>query len=139
MYIQKFKLDFLRNYCVDLNQTLYESLHVQGNKILMTLCWSPDKDGRHALYGKNLSKLYFSETGWPISTKLGMLHWGLQPIIVCSNYDFGVTMTYFTAWSNLVTLAFLKEKVKTVDMSETISASYLKGSRSRHLIEYLKL
>ena len=25
VYIQKFKLDFLRNYCADLNQILYES------------------------------------------------------------------------------------------------------------------
>ena len=26
------KLDFLRNYCADLNQILYESFHVQGNE-----------------------------------------------------------------------------------------------------------
>ena len=25
VYIQKFKLDFLRNYCADVNQILYES------------------------------------------------------------------------------------------------------------------
>ena len=36
--------------------------------------------------------------------------------------------------SNLITYAFLWEKVKTVDFSETIAASDLKGSRSRHLI-----
>ena len=36
MYIQKFKLDFLRNYCVYLNQILYESFQVQGNENLMT-------------------------------------------------------------------------------------------------------
>ena len=39
---------------------------------------------------------------------------------------------YFTARSNLVTYAFLWEKVKTVDFSETIAASYLKVSRSSH-------
>ena len=55
------------------------------------------------VYGKNLSKIFFSGTGGPISTKLGMLHWGLQPIIVCSNDDHLVTLTYFTARSNLVT------------------------------------
>ena len=33
----------------------------------------------------------------------------------------------------------LQEKVKTVDFSETIAASNLKGSRSRHLIEYMKI
>ena len=48
VYIQKFKPDFLRNYCVDLNQTLYESFQVQGNENLMTWCWSHDQDGRHA-------------------------------------------------------------------------------------------
>ena len=35
VYIQKFKLDFLRNYCTDLNQILYESFLVQGNENLM--------------------------------------------------------------------------------------------------------
>ena len=32
-----------------------------------------------------------------------MQHQGLLPIIVCSNDDPGVTLTYFTAKSNLVT------------------------------------
>ena len=58
--------------------------------------------------------------------------------IVCSNDDPRVTMTYLTARS-LVTWAFLWEKVKTVDFSETIAASDLKVSRSRHLIEYMKV
>ena len=52
---------------------------------------------------KNPSKIFFSETGGPISTKLGMYNRGLQPIIICSNDDPRVTMTYFTARSNLVT------------------------------------
>ena len=91
------------------------------------------------IYGKNPSKIFFSETGGPISTKLGMKHWGLQPIIDCSNDDPGVTLTYFTAMSNLVTYAFVWEKVKTVHLSETIAASYLKASRSSDLIEYMKV
>ena len=68
-----------------------------------------------------------------------MQHQGLLPIIVCSNDDPGVSLTYFTARSNLVTYAFLWEKVKTVDFSETIAASDMKGSWSRHLIEYMKI
>ena len=36
VYIQKFKLDFLRNYCTELNQILYESFRVQGNENLIT-------------------------------------------------------------------------------------------------------
>ena len=48
-------------------------------------------------------------------------------------------MTYFTAMSNLVTYAFLWEKVKTVDFSETVAASDLKIGRSRHLAEFMKV
>ena len=55
------------------------------------------------------------------------------------NDDPGLTLTYFTARSNLVTKAFLYEKVKTVDFSETIAASDLKVSWSRHLIEYMMI
>ena len=55
------------------------------------------------IHGNNPSKIFFSGTGGPISTKLGMYYRGLQPIIVCSNDDPRVTLTYFTARSNLVT------------------------------------
>ena len=65
-----------------------------------------------------------------------MQHRGLQPIIVCSNDDPGVTLTYFTARSNLVTQAFLYENV---DFSATLATSDLKVKRSRHLIEHMKV
>ena len=65
------------------------------------------------LYGKNPSKIFFSGTGGPISTKF---------------YDF-----YNVKFGNL---GFY---VKTVDFSEIIAPSDLKGSRSRHLIEYMKI
>ena len=56
------------------------------------------------IYGKKPSKIFFSGTGRPISTKkLGMKHRGLLPIIICSNNDTGVSLTYFTARSNFVT------------------------------------
>ena len=48
-----------------------------------------------------------------------------------------MTLTYFTARSNLVK-AFLWEKVKTVDFSETIAACDLKVGRCRQLIEIMK-
>ena len=54
------------------------------------------------IFGRNLSKIHFTVTGGPISTKLGMYHRGLLPIIVCSNDDPGVTLTYFTLRSKLV-------------------------------------
>ena len=47
-----------------------------------------------------------------------------------------MTLTYFTARSNLVTYAFLCEKVKTVDFSETIAASDLKSGRCIQLIDH---
>ena len=58
------------------------------------------------IYGKKPSKTFVSGTSGPISMKLGMSHQGLLPIIVCSNDDPGVTLTYFTASLNFVTLAF---------------------------------
>ena len=54
------------------------------------------------IYGKKPSKI-LSGTTEPITTKLGMKHWGLQLIIVYSNDDPWLTMTYFTTRSNLVT------------------------------------
>ena len=52
--------------------------------------------------------------------KLGMQHWGLKLYKVCINSDPGLTLTYFTARSNLVLYAFVWEKGKTIDFSETI-------------------
>ena len=42
------------------------------------------------------------------------------------NDDPGLTLTYFTARSNLVPYAFIKEKGKTMDFSETIVVYDLK-------------
>ena len=50
----------------------------------------------------------------------GMQHWVLKYYQVCSNDDPGFTLTYFTARSNLVPYAFVWEKGKTMDFSETI-------------------
>ena len=51
------------------------------------------------IYGKNPSKVFFSETTGPISTKLGMKHRGLEYYNVYINYDLWMTLTYFTARS----------------------------------------
>ena len=91
------------------------------------------------IYGKNPLEIFFSRTGRPISTKPGMSHRGLRPIIVYSNDDPRVTLTYFTARSNLVILVFLWKKVKTMDFSETIAACDLKVGRCRQLIEIMKV
>ena len=54
-----------------------------------------------------------------MTLKLGMQHWVLEYYQVCSNDDPGLTLTYFTARSNLVLYAFVWEKGKTMDISET--------------------
>ena len=50
-----------------------------------------------------------------------------------------MTLTYFTASSNLVISAFLSEKVKTVDFSDTIAACDLKVGRCKQLFEFMKV
>ena len=52
--------------------------------------------------------------------KLGMQHRVLEYYQVCSNDDPGLTLSYYTARSNLVPYAFVCEKGKTMDVSETI-------------------
>ena len=89
--------------------------------------------------GKNPLEIFFSRTGRPISTKLGMVALGLQPIIVYSNDDPRVTLTYFTAWSNLVILAFLWGKSENSGFAETIATCDLKVGRCRQLIEIMKV
>ena len=61
-----------------------------------------------------------------MTLKLGMQHWVLKYYHVCSNDDPGLTLTYFTARSNLFFYAFVWEKGKTVDFSETIVVYDLK-------------
>ena len=68
-----------------------------------------------------------------------MQHRGLQPIIGFSNDDPGVILTYFTARSNLVTGFSIDKSENSIFFIETIAASDLKVSRSRHLIEYMKI
>ena len=58
----------------------------------------------------------------------------LLPIKVCSNDEPELTLTYVTPRSILITKAFLWEKVKTVDFSETIAASDLKVGRCRQIV-----
>ena len=52
-----------------------------------------------SIYGKNPSKLFFSGTTGPISTKLGMKHWGIKYYNVFIIYDLWMTLTYFMARS----------------------------------------
>ena len=58
--------------------------------------------------------------------KLGMHHRVLEYYQICSNDDPGLTMTFSTARSNVVLYAFVWEKGKTMDFSETIVIYALK-------------
>ena len=53
-----------------------------------------------------------------MTLNLGMHHLVLEFYQVCSNDDTGLTLTYFTARSNLVPCAFVWKKGKTMDFSE---------------------
>ena len=55
-----------------------------------------------------------------MTTKVGMQHRAFEYYQVCSNDDPGVTLTFFTARSNLIPYAFVWEKGKTMDLSETV-------------------
>ena len=61
-----------------------------------------------------------------MTLKLGMQHGVLEYYQVCSNDDPGLTLTDFTARSNLVPCAFVWEKGKTMIFSETIVVYDLK-------------
>ena len=61
-----------------------------------------------------------------MTLKLGMQHWELEYYQISSNDDPGLTLTYFTAMSNLVPYAFVWEKGKTMDYSKTIAVYDLK-------------
>ena len=61
-----------------------------------------------------------------MTLKLVMQHRVLEYYQVCSNDDPELTSTYFMARSNLVPYAFVWEKGKTMDVSETIVVYDLK-------------
>ena len=81
------------------------------------------------IYGKNLKKIFFSGTKKPMTLKVRMQHRVLKFYQVCSNYDPELTLTYFTARSNLVPYAFVWEQGKTMDFSETVVVYDIKVGR----------
>ena len=72
VYIQNFKPDFLRNYFADLNQNLYENFRYKEMKIWWNNAGHMTKMAAMPIYGKNPLEIFFSRTGRPIFTKLGM-------------------------------------------------------------------
>ena len=79
------------------------------------------------------TKVYSNEPGH--MTKMatipiyGMQHRVHKYYQVCSNYDSGLILTYFTARSNLLLYAFVWENGKSKDFSETIVVRDIKIGR----------
>ena len=87
----------------------------RGNESLFAASGSHDQDGHHATprpyMVKTLQKSSTLELvgRFPRNLVCGIRDSG--PIIVCSNDDLGLTLTYFTARSNLVICVFEWEKL----------------------------
>ena len=74
-----------------------------------------------------------------MTLKLGLQHRVLKYYQVCSNDDPGLTLTFFTARANLVPYAFVCEKGKTMDFSETVVVCDVKVGRHSKLNECMNL
>ena len=61
------------------------------------------------IYGKKSFKIFFPGTTGPILMKICLKPQRPKPFIVCPNYDPGLTLIYFTAWSNFANLALIWE------------------------------
>ena len=74
-----------------------------------------------------------------MTLKVGMQHRVLEYYKVCSNDDPGLTLTSYTARSNLTHYAFVCEKGKPMDFSATMVVYDIKVGRCSQLNEYMKL
>ena len=88
-------------------------------------------------YGKTRSKIFFSRIKGPMTLWLGIYHLGLGPIIICSNGDPRLTLTYFTAVSNLVSYAFIWEKL--LEMVHLMEETYSKWPEWQKVSVYIKI
>ena len=77
---------------------------VGGTKVCLRHLGHMTKMAAMPIYGKNTSKSFSPEPAGRFSRfhETWYVASGLQPIIVCSNDDPGVTLSYFTSRSNLV-------------------------------------
>ena len=72
-----------------------------------------------------------------MTLKVGMQHRVLEYFQICSNDDPELTLTFFMARSNLIPYAFVWEKGKIMDFSETIVVYDIKVGRFSLLNEYM--
>ena len=74
-----------------------------------------------------------------MTLKVGMQHRVFKYYQVCSNDDLGLTLTFFTARSNLVPYAFVLENSNIMDFSETVVVYDIKVGRFIQLNDYMNL
>ena len=92
-----------------------------GNKNLLNGADHMTKMATMPIYGKNLKKNLLLQDPKIDDFETWYAALGARVLSQdCSNDDPGLTLTYFTAMSNLVPYAFVWEKCKTMDFSETI-------------------
>ena len=80
-------------------------------------------------------KNFFSGTKRPMTLEVSMQHRILKYYQVSSNDDPWLTLTYFTARSNLVPYSFVWEKGETMEFLETIVVYDMKVGRCSQLNE----
>ena len=74
------------------------------------------------IYGRNTLKIFFPGTTGPILMKLCMKHQRPKLFIIYTNFDPGLTLTYFTARSNFATWALSWENVTMMDSLEIFAS-----------------
>ena len=74
-----------------------------------------------ATHGKNTSKIFWNQ--WTHFQKTWYVALGFGPIIACSNDDPGLTLTYNTAWSNLVSYLFILGKMVESHLMGKVTAN----------------
>ena len=79
------------------------------------------------IYGKNISKIFFSGTSGQISRKLGLKHRWLKYFNVYINHDPVMTLTQFMARSTWVANAFEWEKLLKCHLKEKASRKLANG------------
>ena len=132
-----FKLLLLWNRLTNQSQISRGASLGRGNESLNKWSRSHDQDGGHAQKCSKPLKVFFSGTGGPISTKLGIWHRGLQPIIVYTKWWSWVDLYILTKFGYID--ISIGKKVKPVDFSKSIVACDLKTGTCRQLIELMKV
>ena len=121
VYVVNIFKHLLRNYWAYWSKISYGASLGWGNESLFKCPGHMTKMATMPIYGKNLKKSSLEPKGrWP---------WNLVCSIGCSNDDTGLTLTYFTARSDLVPYGFISEKGKTMNFSETIVVYDVKVGR----------